>query len=124
MLRKPIFLFAVFAALATGAIAQTQLTPRQEIAELQRIEKLQLAAKAAYQKSPKDARKKKEYVALTLALGNRVQTSGALTSKIKYPKALRLFREALTVDPKNREAIENRDRIEMIYKSMGRPIPK
>jgi tetratricopeptide (TPR) repeat protein len=51
-------------------------------------------------------------------------TSPALTPKEKYPKALALFREALKVDPKNKVALENKNMIEQIYKSMGRPIPK
>ena len=43
--------------------------------------------------------------------------------KIKYREALADFNAALQADPNNAKARENKDTIESIYKSMGRPIP-
>lgn len=119
------FLAATFVlAIGLSAIAQQPIDSKKELAELARLEKLQIASKAAFKKSPKDAKKRKAYLDVSLLLANNTQASMALGSKDKYPKALRLYREVLVVDPANKEAKLNRDRIESIYKSMGRPIPK
>ena len=50
--------------------------------------------------------------------------SDALDQKVKYKEALILYREALKIDPTNKEASSNKDLIESIYKSMNRPIPE
>ncbi len=106
------------------AFGQNSINTKTELANLQKLENLQVASKTKFQKAPKDAKKRKEYISLTLTLANNVQASMALSSKEKYPKSLRLYREVLKTDPKNAEAKENKERIEMIYRSMGRPIPK
>lgn len=110
--------------LSTVVFAQQPVNEKKELAELAKLEKMQQAAKASFSKSPKDAKVRKNYLQLSLTLANNIQASMALGSKDKYPKALRLYREVLKVDPKNKEAKFNKDRIESIYKSMGRPIPK
>ena len=43
--------------------------------------------------------------------------------KLKYREALTDFNAALKADPTNAKARENKDTIESIYTSMGRPIP-
>lgn len=117
---------ATFLLIAVASVALTQqpVNEKKELAELAKLEKMQQAAKAAHLKSPKDAKARKNYLQLSLTLANNIQASMALGSKDKYPKALRLYREVLKVDPKNKEATFNKNRIESIYKSMGRPIPK
>lgn len=118
-------LSVVVALAASLAIAQpSQVDEQKELKELKRVETLQQRAKAAYTKKPKDAKLRAEYIKLTLVLANNTQASMALSSKDKYPKALRLYREVLKIEPKNGEALENKNRIESIYRSMGRPIPK
>jgi tetratricopeptide (TPR) repeat protein len=44
--------------------------------------------------------------------------------RVKYPTALRAYREALKYDANNQKAKQNIAQIEGIYKSMGRPIPQ
>jgi hypothetical protein len=44
-------------------------------------------------------------------------------AKVKYRAALDDYRKALDADPQNEEAKKNKEMIESIYKSMGRPIP-
>ncbi|MGC4047343.1 MAG: hypothetical protein QM758_26380 [Armatimonas sp.] len=44
-------------------------------------------------------------------------------AKVKYRAALEDYRKALSLDPENAEAKSNKEMIESIYKSMGRPIP-
>lgn len=97
---------------------------KAEQAKLARLEKVYTQAKAAGLKAKPGSAQSKAYVDATVAFGNLVMTTPALTPKEKYPKALSLFREALKVDPKHKVALENKKTIEEIYKSMGRPIPK
>jgi tetratricopeptide (TPR) repeat protein len=116
-------LFTLVVALACCLLAFGQ-DMKAEKAKLDKLEKHYLAAKASGAKAKAGTPKFKAYVEATVAYGNLVMTSPALTPKEKYPKALALFREALKVDPKNKVALENKNMIEQIYKSMGRPIPK
>jgi hypothetical protein len=51
-------------------------------------------------------------------------SDGSLGPKIKYRQALRLYREALKLEPTNVEAKNNSDYIISIYKSMHRPVPQ
>jgi hypothetical protein len=44
-------------------------------------------------------------------------------AKVKYRAALDDYRKALALDPENSEAKSNKEMIESIYKSMGRPVP-
>ena len=81
-------------------------------------------AKKAYTKDPSGATAKETYVETTVRYGLAVMSPGNPDEpKVKYPGALRLFREALNVDPTNQQAEQSKDLIESIYKQMGRPIP-
>jgi TPR repeat protein len=77
--------------------------------------------KAAYSKDPKA---KDAYVTATVKYATGTMLADSLGPKEKYPGALKLYREALKVDPNNKEALSNKDLIEGIYKQMGRPIPQ
>jgi tetratricopeptide (TPR) repeat protein len=48
----------------------------------------------------------------------------AVPPREKYPQALKMFREALQLDPNNALAKDGIKLIEDIYKSMGRPVPE
>lgn len=93
-------------------------------ADLASLKKTQGTAKAAFNKSPKDAKAKSAYIAATVKLGTATMNSEDLPPREKYRGALALYREALKLDPKNNEALANKKLIEDIYKSMGRPIPQ
>ncbi len=99
-------------------------TPTETQKQLQKVTKAYETAKAQYKKKPKDQKLKATYVKATVTLGTMTMNSPDLGPKDKYPGALRLYREALALDPKNKEALANKKMIEDIYKSMGRPIPK
>lgn len=114
----------LFVLASLPLMAQGSTTEKAERAKLTRLERQYTAAKSAYTKQPRNAELKKRYVAATVALGTATMNSPILAPKEKYPKALRLYREALKIDPKNKEARENHDVIVHIYKSMGRPVPK
>lgn len=82
-------------------------------------------AKLGYTKDPASKTAKDTYVFTTVRLGLATMDAGNTQDpKVKYPAALRLFREALKVDPANADAKQNKDLIESIYKSMHRPIPQ
>lgn len=82
------------------------------------------SAKAAYTKDSKDAKVKSAYVTATVKYATGTMLADSLTPREKYAGALRLYREALKVDPTNKEALNNKELIEGIYKQMGRPVPE
>ena len=92
--------------------------------ELVKLEKDQKASKAAYSKSKANVEAKHKYAVATVKLGTATMGSDALDRKVKYVRALRLYREALKVEPNNAEAKNNAQLIEDIYRSMHRPIPR
>lgn len=97
---------------------------RKEAAQLAALEKSQVAAKSAFVKSPKDPKAKAAYIKSSNKLAYTAMNALTLPPRVKYPKALRLYRDVLKVDPKNAEALKWKKQIEDIYRSMGRPIPK
>ncbi|MCW5935881.1 MAG: hypothetical protein KIT11_01055 [Fimbriimonadaceae bacterium] len=127
---KRVFPLLALVLLAVPAFGQ-QPQPNAQAASIQAdkkkleaLDKKYTAAKAAYGKRKDDAAARKAYVSATNDYGDAVLVAKSLTPKDKYPKALRLYREVLTVDPKNKHALENKKLIEDIYRSMNRPIPK
>ncbi len=117
-LSRAILSLTLLAILSTFALCQGST-----LKELAKMEKDQKSAKAAYLKSKNNVKVKKKYVAATVKLGTASMESEALDRKVKYAKALRLYREALKADPNNAEAKNNKQLIEDIYRSMHRPIP-
>jgi tetratricopeptide (TPR) repeat protein len=118
-----IIICTLLLACLVGAQGAQSAEDTKELARLAKLDKAQATAKQAYLKKPKDAKLKKKYVDATTTLAYEVMTSPALSPREKYPRALRLYREAKQVDPKNKDAIKWVKEIEDIYKSMGRPVP-
>ncbi len=108
----------------SGIQAQNTGGLKAEREKLQKLDSAYRSAKNAWKKSPSSVPAKKKYIDATVKYGTAVMNSPALTPKDKYPRALNLYREALKIDPKNKEALENKKLIEDIYRQMGRPIPK
>ena len=59
-----------------------------------------------------------------LAKADSFMTDESVPPRVKYPTALRAYREVLKYDKDNKKAQEGINTIEGIYKSMGRPIPQ
>lgn len=111
------------AAIAVTAIAQSTGADAEKV-KMAAFQKQYSVTKAAYAKKPKDAAAKKAFVSATVKFGTATMMTDTLPPRQKYGGALRLYREALKLDPKNAEALKNKKMIEDIYRSMGREIPK
>lgn len=103
-----------------AALSQEKTPSEENIAVL---EKSYEEAKKEWSVSPNDKEKRKKYVEATVAYANKVMY-GPGNPKEKYPKALRLYEEALKIDSSHREAKANRDMILSIYRQMGRKPPQ
>lgn len=115
-----VLMFAMVSGFAQGG---KQLSPTEEKANIAKLLKRNAAAKASYVKKPKDAALKKAYVDSNVALGLQYTYATTVDRKEKYKIALKYFRTALKLDPKNKDARKTHDQIVNIYKSMGRPVP-
>ncbi|MFY9234059.1 MAG: hypothetical protein WAO58_06325 [Fimbriimonadaceae bacterium] len=115
----------------TGAepAAATENAPTEEsdtaaLAKLATLEKAQSAARVTYLKTPSDKAAKAGFVRATNEMALHLMYVESIPPGVRYPRALKLFREVTEVDPKNEEALKWIGTIEDIYKSMGRPVPK
>ncbi len=82
----------------------------------------ELEAKLA--KAPKDAKLKKQAAEANYQVGHTMMLNPELPPRMKYPGALKYFRRTLALDPTHAKAGKEKQTIEDIYKSMGRPIPQ
>ena len=124
-MRAIVVLLALLATLSLGlSQGYAPQDPKQDKLKLAALEKSYATAKRAYQKRTFHAPTRKAYVDATVKLGTASMMSSSLDRKVKYKQALHYYREALKLDPSNREAKQNYDMIVSIYKQMGRPIPK
>ncbi|QUV85507.1 hypothetical protein [Chloracidobacterium aggregatum] len=76
-----------------------------------------------YEAAPQNAALKRQLVAAKVEYGNALRDLGQAGPRIYYPAALRMYRQVLALDADNKEALEKKKEIELIYQSMGRPIP-
>ncbi len=90
------------------------------------LDKAFMTASAALKKSPKDAKAKKAYVEAAFKYGKTCEdnVSGKLSRPVQYRAALALYRKALAVDPRHKPSMEEKGKIEDIYKSMPGGVPK
>jgi tetratricopeptide (TPR) repeat protein len=79
-------------------------------------------AEAQYNKTKSEA-DKKTCIQRQMAAANYLMFDANLSPKKKYRPALQRYRKVLELDPSNKEAKENKQQIEDIYKSMGMPVP-
>jgi hypothetical protein len=67
---------------------------------------------------------KKALIDAHLAKADFFMNDQATPPRVKYPTALRNYRDVLKYDKDNAKAKQNIATIEGIYKSMGRPVPQ
>jgi hypothetical protein len=82
------------------------------------------ALQEAYDRNPSDAKTKAELVEVLLAGGNYFMYTDEVDRKVKYRKALALYRRAEKLVPGNETAREGIEQIEAIYKQMNLPVPE
>lgn len=90
---------------------------------LDKLTKAQDAAAGKFAKNPKDSKLKHAFVVATVRLATATMAADELDPKVKYRRALRLYREALKHEPNNEEAKNNSQQIIDVYKSMGKEVP-
>lgn len=110
-------------SLGQGPFQQAKPTAADQ-AKLAKLEKAYKAAKAKLAKAPTNAKAKSDFATIGAAYGHESMISPALAPKVKYPQALRIYREVLKVDPNQKVAKSESELIISIYKQMGRPVPK
>jgi hypothetical protein len=88
------------------------------------LQKTMQQTESAYKKSPDDGKLKAAYVEATYTFGHAAMSDGQKDPRIMYRAALALYRRALAVDPSHQPSLDDKNMIESIYKSMGRPVPE
>jgi len=74
--------------------------------------------------SPNDPALKISLIAAHMKFGHFYMFNDTLPPKVKYPNALKQYREVLKLDPNLQEAKDNAQQIIDIYKMMGREVPE
>lgn len=77
-----------------------------------------------FQISPSDPALKLSLIQGHLKFGNFYMFNDTLAPRVKYPGALKQYREVLKIDASNQDAKENAQQIIDIYKMMGREVPE
>jgi hypothetical protein len=113
----------IICAVAIAACALGQGGPDTSKAEMAKLQKAYMVAKATLVHSHNAATKHAFAVAAD-RYATAAMTTTSMTPHQRYPLALRVYREVLKVEPNNHEAKNNSDMIISVYKSMGRPVPK
>jgi hypothetical protein len=124
-MRKLLVVWLLFGVLgAFSAMSQMSLaTPNADDARLlAKSEVDYTVAKKAYKKHA-SAKTKQACVVATVRYATTSMVAATLPPKTKYKQALRLYREALSLDPSNHEAKSNSELIISIYHQMHRPVP-
>ncbi len=73
--------------------------------------------------SPSDLALKQSLISAHMKFGHYFMFNDTLAPKVKYPSALKHYREVLKLDPNNQDAKENAQQIIDIYKMMGKEVP-
>ena len=122
-----LFAALIFVAGCAGTTVQQDPTHNENAPQAEALDRK--AAKLRYEtaKSKYSARKnegtKKPYVDAAVTYATILMAGDGKPAE-KYPEALRLYDEALVLDPGNDEAIANRQLIIDIYKSLGKEPPR
>jgi hypothetical protein len=110
--------FVAIVALIPFAFAQNAADK-----QLTKFKAAYTTAKKALTAKPKDKKVRTAFVVAADRYATAMMVESTLPPRMRYPGALRIYREVLKVDPKNSEALNNSKMIVDVYKSMGRPVP-
>jgi hypothetical protein len=107
-----------------GQAANDPETVKKAEADLASLKSNYETAKAVFEQSKDNKTAKEAYLVAAVKYGHESMMSPALTPRVKYPQALRIYREVLKVDPNNEVAKSESDLIIKIYGSMNKPVPQ
>lgn len=122
MIRQKIILALTLATAMMAADTAVEQA-RKKIAAKQYDEAI-TDLEAAHKAKPSSADVTKALAEAHLAKADSFMYNDAVPPRMKYPTALREYREVLKYDKANKKAQEGVATIEGIYKSMGRPVPQ
>ena len=108
----------------TIASALLAADPAVEQARKKIAEKKWDEAIAQLEKTKPSPEAKKALVDAHMAKADFYMNDAGTPPRVKYPTALRSYRDVLKHDKDNAKAKQNIATIEGIYKSMGRPVPQ
>ena len=116
---------ALLLSLATALIAAEPAVQqaRKQISE-KKYDDAIAGLESAHKKNPKSAEVTKTLAEAWLAKGDALMSDAAMPPRMKYPGALKAYRQVLTYEKDNKKAQSNIAMIEGIYKQMGRPVPQ
>ncbi|MBC7926519.1 MAG: hypothetical protein H7039_12760 [Bryobacteraceae bacterium] len=96
---------------------------RKQIADKKYDEAI-TSLEATYKAKPGSSEVKKTLAEAYLGKGDSLMYNEALPPRMKYPGALKAYRQVLQYDKANAKAQQGVATIEGIYKQMGRPVPQ
>jgi len=96
---------------------------RKQIADKKYDEAIS-SLESAYKKNPKATDVKQALADAWLAKADSFMNDASMPPRMKYPGALKAYRQVLAYDKANKKAQDQIATIEGIYKSMGRPVPQ
>jgi tetratricopeptide (TPR) repeat protein len=110
------FACALFAADPAVEQAKKKITDKKYDEAITQLE-------GAY-KAKQSPEVKKALADANMAKGDAFMNDESVPPRVKYPTALRAYREVLKYEKDNKKAQSQIATIEGIYKSMGRPVPQ
>ena len=120
-IRKLILGTAIASALLAADPAVEQA--RKKVAD-KKFDEAIAQLEGAYKAKPAAADVKKALVEANMAKADFFMNDPGTPPRVKYPTALKAYREVLKYEKDNGKAKQNIATIEGIYKSMGRPVPQ
>lgn len=115
---------SIFVAAALLLAANVKVTEAQAKVKAGKFEEALALLDPAHKTNPKDAEITKALAETHLKYGDSFMYNEALPPRQKYRPALKQYRDVLTFDPQNKDALAKIKLIEGIYKQMGMPVPQ
>lgn len=114
----------IFVVAALLFAANARVTEAQAKVKAGKFEEALALLDPAHKTNPKDAEIAKALAETHLKYGDSFMYNEALPPRQKYRPALKQYRDVLTFDPQNKDALAKIKLIEGIYKQMGMPVPQ
>ena len=117
------FRFVLLGALAIGLYGADAVASAKKLIADKKYDEAITQLETSYKAKPQPE-VKKLLVEANMAKADSFMSNDAVPPRVKYPTALRAYREVLKYEPGDKKAKDNIANIEGIYKQMGRPVPQ